>query len=264
MQHRAGSLTFGLMTSLSALAALALTSTTSACGPGFDFDEGVVRTGTVSLDAQQVLVVDTATDLLVRASRRSGDVTWTFEGTVSATSADAARDLAQTVDIEVDDAESEQLVLTLPPVDNAELEGTWTVTAPSDLRIEVIGRGPAVVLEGFEGDISVDAALAVGILDSTGNIRVVSNTGEVVIDSDLPAGQTIEVETGAAIQLAIPLLFSAQIVAQAGPSGEISIQHPNLPPWPGGGQPYVVSAGGALASVQLVSRAGSVFITPPL
>ncbi len=245
-------------------AAGGLLFSSAACGPGFDADEALTRTGTVTLGAEDLLIIDTAVDLIVQADRRTAEVTWSFEGTVSATSASAAQNLAESVDIVVDQDDDDALQLTLADVDRGRIEGLWRVSAPADLDVEVLGRGGSQLVDGFEGTVRANGVLGVAVLDARGDVFVASNAGEVLIESMLPSGTVIDVETGASIQLAIPLAFGARIEAQAGPNGEIIIQHPRLPQWLGSGLPYVVSVGDALSQVRLVSRAGSVFITPPL
>ena len=244
---------------------IVLAGSTTGCSGGFDVQESFVRTGTVSLDAQRTLVIDTAVLLELDASRRTNEITWRLDGTVSATSAGAARNLAQAVEVEVDEADAGTVVFTLAQIgSDGLLEGTWSMTAPADLDVQVIGRGPAQTITGFQGDIAVEAALTVSVVQAEGSVSVVSGNGNVLVDTDLQPGRLVQVDTRGSIQLAVPTSLSALIEAQAGPNGTISIQHPALPAGNSNGLAYVVSVGGALSRVSLVSRAGDVFITLPL
>ncbi|MEL7371777.1 MAG: hypothetical protein AAFN74_22825, partial [Myxococcota bacterium] len=191
-------------------------------------------------------------------------VTWQFEGTVSATSAGAAERIAEQVDVETTD-DRDRLTLTLGQIQqNGRLEGNWQIEAPEDLSVEVVSGGPTTLVFGFEGDVAIEAALSVAVVDTEGNVAIRSGSGEVLVQPDLRTGQTIDIEAGASIQLAAPPNLSASIQAAAGTDRTINITHPSLPLWPGGGLPYNVSVGGALNQIRLVSVAGDVFITLPL
>ncbi len=256
---------FGLLTATMAGAGISVVVSSAGCGPGFDFEAPVVFTGTISLSQQRVLAIDTSVILDLRGSRRGdNEVTWSFEGTVSATSAEAAENLAMTTTVEVRDDDLDQLTLTLPPPQDGLLDGVWIVSAPADLDLSVVGRGRGQQIADFEGDITVEAAGGVAILGAQRNVSVRSNNGDILVDTILAPSTTTELSTAGSIQLAIPLDFSARIDAQAGQDRLIDIRHPNLPPWPGNGAPYSVSVGGALSRAGLVSSTGDVFITLPL
>ena len=238
-----------------------LAAVASGCGPGFDVDEPLVRTGTVTVTGQGQVVIDSSVLLDLRAGTGE-DITWRFDGTVSATSAGAAQNLAAEVDIAVDEQTSDVL-LTLAAVQDGLLQGTWTITAPDSLDVRVVGRGPGQQITGFEGNVSVEAAVAVSVLQSEGNVTVRSG-GDVFVDTLLGPGRTVDVNTSGSIQLALPLTVSARIEVQVGDNGAISIQHPQLPSTFTGQKIYVANVGGSLGLAVLVSSGGSVFISPAL
>lgn len=244
----------------------AIGSLGTGCGTEFDFRlDDVVQTGTVTLSTQRILVVDSIVELDVRATRFGNEINWAFEGTVSATSAGAADNIANGPLVQADEtADAVNLLLTQPQ--EGLIEGLWTVSVPSQIDVQVLGRGPGQRIEGFEGDVVVDAITGVAVLANEGNVTVRTG-GEVLVDSPLAPNSNITVNADGAIQIVLPARpttpIDALIFAQAGPNAAIVIQHPDLPPWPGGGLPYSATVGRGFSRIEAASRRGNVFFVAP-
>ena len=235
----------------------------TGCGPTFDVQQSFVRTGTVTLGEQTALVIDTAVFVDLQANRRTNEITWKLDGTASATSAGAAKNLAESIDIAVDTS-GDAVRLTVSPVQDGLLEGTWQISAPADLDVQMIGRGPGQQIVGFDGNIGVDAAGGVIVLQSRGDIAIRSNTGDILIDTSLPPGRTVDVSAGGSIQVALPFGLNAAISARVTDGFAIDVRHRDYPSWPGGNLPYLYAPAGASSQVLLDTRLGNIFITPPL
>jgi hypothetical protein len=242
---------------IAGLGAAILVISQASCerAPAFTADRTL--TGTVSLGLETALKIESSVPVIIEGNPRLDEIYFKAEVTVTETSTALANEKAAALEVKVAQSDADRLV-TIALIDPT-MTGVLTIQVPSDLDLGIASGGSTEV-EGMDGDIDVNALSGVMIVGVQKGLRVRAQAGPIKIDSDVLPSTGADVEIGAGdIELVAPSRVSALFDVKAG-NGAIVIQHPQLPPWAGGGQPYQANVNGGLALVHLLTNGGNIVI----
>lgn len=231
----------------------------TGCGSGSTITAGHVLTATITLGNESALIVNAPIAIAVVGTRRSGEIHVRAELVVTGTTAAAAKEKAEKITLLEERIPAQGLVrLTLPGTQD-ELAGKIVLEVPADLDLGLNG-GATIEAKGMDGSYDVRALSTVLIAGAQKNVIARTSAGGIQVETLAAPGSTtdLEVSTGN-LDLILPAVPSVQFQVAAG-GGMIGIDHPQLPPWSGGGNPYQVSVNGGLALARLVTQAGNVLI----
>lgn len=247
-----------LLLGLSLLGACALGLMVPACDTAPAVSEAVTRTSTITLARQDRVVVLSDVALLIESTLVGTNLTVKFEGTVTASTAEKAKEAARAFTIlHVSDDEVVRVELRAPAGAQS-LSGFATLTMPRGLALGVSSAG-AVSIKGMERQIEVESGRDIIIEGARDTVRAVANGGSMLISSSVPASSTLDAQASGSIQLALPQAVSAEIQLVVSEVGQILIQHPGLPaPVNPNSKSYQTVVRGGAAVVQAVSQGGSI------
>lgn len=240
-------------------ALLLLSFTLVACGVVGD-PVSFERSGAEALGSQRLLVVSAPIELRLVGAARSTELSYTLEGTLTASTTETAERLAEDLDVEITQEDS-QVSLTLTAPSGATLSGTLALSLPADLNLEVTAAGPGLWVQGVSGDQTLRTASSVRVEGAEGDLSVSVNSGNAILYSALTAGTTTQVEVGAgSIQLFLPAVPSVRLRAVSS-DGQIVVEHPRLPATYSDQSDYSAVLNGGQSQATLYTRQGSVVLS---
>jgi hypothetical protein len=242
-----------------AIAALVVTSMIG-CAEVPQFSETRSLTSTVALDRESLLDVDSVVSLSIVGERRSTDLHFALEATVTASTSTRAKILADALAL-APTSDGDTVTLKVEAPSEASLSGTLEIGAPPDLDLTIVERGGTVDVEDLEGSLRIVSQSHVRVVGATRDTVVGVVSGNALVDTLATPGTTTTIEvTAGDIELTLPEGLSANLLAVAG-QGQIYIAHPRLPPFLGRpGDVYSANVGGGLAVFRLETRAGKIVI----
>lgn len=252
---------------LVALAASVAAAAMVSCGESPSGSAQRTFTSTVTLGDQIRVIVDSPVSLVVKGSPVRREVVATVNVTVTASSAERAKVIADELELVAEPiASSRELKLTLTGVApfQAGLSGELVLEMPNEMALSAIVRGGTGRIESVEGAIEVTAISSVRITGAKDKAIVKINSGNAIIDSFAPPGSQIQADVGTGdIELDLPPTVSADIEATIGQqgAGRVLVDHPALPQPVGPGVTnYKQRVNGGLALVRVLARAGNIVI----
>jgi hypothetical protein len=250
-----------LAVTVPALLMLALAAL-GGCGETYTEEVSFVRTSTVPLGQQTTLVVDAPLPLEVVGRRRSTDLVYHLDATMTASTASIAVRLAEAarVKTELEGLEARLEFEGFEPDGGRISGGRLRVWVPDDMDVQLVGRGGPVDVSAILGDVDVVGATHARVVGAEGSVRVAVDQGNAIAEVAARPGSIVELATNRGdVQVLLPAAPSVTVQARAD-NGAILVRHPNLPRYAGGGLPYGAVVNGGLSQVVLTSVAGNVVI----
>lgn len=246
-----------------ALCLLAGAALLPACEPLERYTESTVRTATVTLSAEDTLVVESAFPLLVTGMRRRDDLSYHLQAEVTTSSTTTSKKIADelAVDMERVDARTVKLKVTAPA--DAVLGGVFRVWIPADLQLALFSQGGPVEVDRVEGAMVINAITHARVVGARNHVTLRVESGNALVETSQAPGVITDVLVGRGdVQVTLPAFLSAQIAATAGGGGAVLASHPSLPAMQAG-RPYRVSVNGGLSQLRAETRLGNVILRSP-
>lgn len=243
---------------LTSMAVLALAGAGALAGcDGQQFRADVSRTSTVTLGNASLLTVSAPVVVDVVTSAVGREVIAELTAVVTASSADVAQEVADSITIEATSPDERTRHIAIGSSGEGRIEGVLLLTVPESLELAVSASG--LRTQGTKRLVEARTSAGVEIYKASGSVRIETGGG-VILDTLMLQSTEVVVKAAGAVILALPATPSVSLTAVSGGQSAITVTHPALPAIPSKRTEYQVTVNGGLARAQVQSTAGSVTI----
>lgn len=233
-----------------------------ACDVGAVGSHSRTFTSTVTVSRETSVTIQSQIPLEITGEPLRTSVLAEVDITVTASSSTVARTRAEALEIQVERPDDGRVILSLGPLAGSTLAGTLRVRMPARLAVDARANTGTALVTRMQAAVQAAASGGVAVTECNGDITALVTRGNVIVDTGLGLGATINAQTGAGnVELRLPVSLSATVEADVQSQGQVLIEHPSLPPAVGINRTrYRTKVNGGLSLVRALTRAGVIVI----
>jgi len=216
-------------------------------------------TQSIPLTTQSAVVFDMPLILVVEGTPIGSALEVTLSATVTASTAAYAHEVASQISLTSETKDGALVVKVSPIPPDSRIFGVLHARVPAALNLGA--RAPlGAVVRAMTGSIDLLTGAGVEVYDARGSV-IISSSSNVILDTQLLQSTVIDVNATGNVEVRIPSMPSAIILAETAQPGKIVVRHSGLPPPLAGMSKYQVQVNGGLSTLRTKTSGGTITFT---